>query len=306
MSLSRRHFIATTAAASASLAAAPMPMRTLGKTGAKVSVVAFGGGSRFLSYKEDEVETVLNRAMELGITYFDSAFGYGNGESERRFGRVLKPHRSKLWLVTKTNDRTYDGTMSLVEDGLKRLQTDHLNLIHAHSLTGPEDLAELEAPNGALKALYKLREQKVTQAIGVTSHTDPETLKNALERHDFDCTQMALNAARVGQSEPRPASFEATALPVAQRKNMGVIAMKIFGQEKLVGKAPIDKLIQYSLSLPVAAVVLGMPKMEMLEQNVAIAKSVRVLNPAERNELFKSMADQKASIDRYFADHLDC
>lgn len=306
MSISRRHFIASTAAASAALAAAPMPTRVLGKTGAKVSVVAFGGGSRFLSYKDEEVETVLHRAMELGITYFDSAFGYGNGKSEERFGKVLKPYRSKLWLVTKTNDRTYDGTMRLVEDGLKRLQTDHLNLIHAHSLTGADDLAALEAPNGALKALYKLREQKVTQSIGVTSHTDPATLKTALERHDFDCTQMALNAARVGQSEPRPTSFEATALPVAQRKNMGVIAMKIFGQEKLVGKAPVEKLIQYSLSLPVASVVLGMPKMEMLEQNVAIAKSVRMLNPGERNELFKSMADQKASMDRYFSDHLDC
>lgn len=306
MSISRRHFIASTAAASAALAAAPMPTRVLGKTGAKVSVVAFGGGSRFLSYKDEEVETVLHRAMELGITYFDSAFGYGNGKSEERFGRVLKPYRSKLWLVTKSNDRTYDGTMRLVEDGLKRLQTDHLNLIHAHSLTGADDLAALEAPNGALKALYKLREQKVTQAIGVTSHTDPETLKTALERHDFDCTQMALNAARVGQSEPRPTSFEATALPVAQRKNLGVIAMKIFGQEKLVGKAPVEKLIQYSLSLPVASVVLGMPKMEMLEQNVAVAKSVRMLNPGERNELFKSMADQKASMDRYFSDHLDC
>ncbi len=305
MSLSRRDFIASTAAASAALAAAPMPTRVLGRTGAKVSVVAFGGGSRFLMYKDDEVEKVLHRAMELGITYFDSAFGYGNGKSEERYGQVLKPYRDKLWLVTKTNDRTYDGTMKLVEGSLKRLQTDHLNLIHAHALADMNDLASLEAPDGALKALYKLREQKVTQAIGVSCHTDPNTLKAALERHDFDCTQMALNAARIGQSEPKPTSFEATALPVAQKKNLGVIAMKIFGQEKLNGKAPVEQLIRYSLSLPVAAAVLGMPKIEMLEQNVAAAKAFQPMSSADRDKLFGTMAPLKASIDNYFSDHID-
>lgn len=306
MSLSRRHFIASTAAASAALAAAPMPKRTLGRTGAQVSILAFGGGSRFLMYKDAEYEAALNRALELGITYFDCAFGYGDGKSEERFGKVLKPHRDKIWLVTKTNDRTYDGTMRLIEGSLKRLQTDHLNLIHAHALANMDDLAKLEASDGGLKALYKLREQKVTQAIGVSCHTDPETLKTALERHDFDCTQMALNAARIGQSEPKPTSFEATALPVAKKKNLGVIAMKIFGQEKLNGKAPVEQLIRYSLSLPVAAAVIGMPKLEMLEQNVTVAKSFQPLSSTDRDKLFGSMAPHKAAIDHYFADHVDC
>lgn len=305
--ISRRNFLATSAVASVpSLAAAPMPTRILGRTGARVSILAFGGGSRFLMYKDDEFEAVLNRALELGITYFDNAFGYGNGKSEERYGRVLKPHRDKLWLVTKTGDRTYDGTMRLIEGSLKRLQTDRLNLIHAHALASDADLAKLEAKDGALQALYKLREQKVTQAIGVSCHTSPMVLKTALERHDFDCTQMALNAARIGQSEPQPVSFEATALPVAKRKNLGVIAMKIFGQEKLNGKAPVDQLIRYSLSLPVTAAVIGMPKLDMLETNVAAAKSFQEMSSSDRDKLFRTLAPEKVAMDRYFSDHVDC
>jgi aryl-alcohol dehydrogenase-like predicted oxidoreductase len=311
--ISRRSFVATAGVATSlttasSLAAAgPMPMRTLGRTGAKVSAIAFGGGSRFLMYKsEEEAEAVLLRALDLGITYFDNAFGYGDGRSETRYGRVLKPYRDKIWLVTKTNDRTYDGTMKLIEGSLQRLQTDRLDLIHIHALNGPDDLAAVESPDGVLKAMYKLREQKVTRAIGVSCHNDPEVLKTALERHDFDCTQMALNAARVGASGPKPTSFEAVALPVAVRKNLGIIAMKVFAQDKIVGKAPVEQLIRYSLSLPVATAVMGMPKVEMLDMNVAAVKQFQPLDPATRDRFFSGMAGEKASIDRYFADHLDC
>ncbi len=310
MSLSRRRFLeaATIASAGSTAAAAgPMPTRVLGRTGARVSVIAFGGGSRFLMYKnEDEADAVLERALKLGITYFDNAYGYGDGKSETRYGRVLKPHRDKIWLVTKTNDRTYDGTLRLIEGSLKRLQTDHLDLIHIHALNGPDDLAKIEAPDGVLKAMYRLREQKIARAIGISCHTDPEVLKTALERHDFDCTQMALNAARIGQSGPKPTSFEATALPVATRKNLGVIAMKVFGQEKIVGKAPVADLIRYSLSLPVAAAVMGMPTPAMLEENVAVVKSMSPMGVEERNRLFGSMADVKASVDHFFRDHQDC
>jgi len=306
--ISRRNFIATSAAVSLnSLAAAPMPTRTLGRTGAKVSILAFGGGSRFLMYKDDEYEAVLNRALELGITYFDCAFGYGNGKSEERFGNVLKPHRDKIWLVTKIGDRDYDGFMRTFEGSLKRLKTDHLNLVHAHALNNEDYLAKLEDKNnGALKAMYKIREQKMTKAIGVSCHTAPNVLKSALERHDFDCTQMALNAARIGQSEPQPVSFEATALPVANKKNLGVIAMKVFGQEKLNGKASVDELIRYSLSLPVSAAVVGMPKMDMLEKNVAVAKGFQPMSPTDRDKLFGSVGQHKVAMDRFFADHIDC
>jgi aryl-alcohol dehydrogenase-like predicted oxidoreductase len=308
MNLTRRTFFAATAAAASSLGAdAPMPTRVLGRTGARVSVLAFGGGSRFLMYQtEEEAAAALHKALDLGITYFDNAFGYGNGKSESRYGVILKPHRKKLFLVTKTNDRTYDGTMRLVEGSLKRMALDQLDLLHIHALSGADDLAAIESENGCLKALYKLRDQKTTRFIGITCHHTPDVLRTALERHDFDCTQMALNAARIGNSGPRPNSFEDVALPVALRKNMGVLAMKIFGQEKLNGKAPVDQLIRYSLSLPVAACVLGMPKLEHIEMNVAVAKNFSPMSSMERDAMFRRLEPQKLAMDRFFADHTDC
>jgi aryl-alcohol dehydrogenase-like predicted oxidoreductase len=140
-------------------------------------------------------------------------------------------------------------------------------------------------------------------------------LKRALEHNDFDCTQMALNAARVGMAKPDGGfgmnylkdSFETLALPVANRKNMGVIAMKIFAQEGLSGQAPAEKLIRYSLSLPVSAAVIGMPKLEFIDENIAIAKSFQPLAPEEMRSLSGRLAaEHKARLDRFFQDHVDC
>jgi aryl-alcohol dehydrogenase-like predicted oxidoreductase len=204
--------------------------------------------------------------------------------------------------------------MRTVEGSLKRLQTDHFDLLHIHSLTGEEDLAAAEA--GALKVLYKMREQKVARAIGITSHTDPVVLKTALERHDFDCTQMALNAALAGnRTNPdgtvwnrQPAvSFQSVALPVAKRKNMGVIAMKVFAQERLLGEAPVEKLLLYSMSLPVTAAVVGMPKLEYIEANIRTAKNFKPLPEAEMRELSGTISGRhKMALDRFFSNHVDC
>ncbi len=317
MDLSRRKFLGTAAATGMAAQArnAPMPARTLGKTGAKVSVLAFGCGSRFLMYKEeDKALEAANKAIDLGITYMDTAFGYGNGVSETRIGKVMKTRRKEVWLATKINKRDGTEAMRVIEDSLKRLQTDQVDLLHIHSLTTAEDLAAIEAKGGVLETLYKVRDQKMARFIGITSHTDPTVLKTALERHDFDCTQMALNAARVGMKdgqrgmEPNPAmptSFEAIALPVANRKKMGVIAMKIFGQGHIVDKAPIEKLIRYSLSLPVAAAVLGMPQLGFIDQNVEIARNFKPLPKKEMLSMAQDLAPVKAELDRFFADHLD-
>lgn len=291
-----------------------MPTRLFGRTGKRISILAFGCGSRFLAYGDpDKAGEVLNRALDQGITYVDTAFGYGNGKSEEWVGRAIKGRRDNLWLTTKLSKRNGDEAMRQIEGGLKRLQTDHLDLIHAHALLGEDDLKQIEAPDGVLKVLYKLRDQKVTRAIGISCHANPEVLKAALEHNDFDCTQMALNAARMGEGGggarrySKDFSFETIALPVANRKKMGVIAMKVFAQEKLNGAAPVETLIRYAMSLPVSAAVVGMPKPEHVEENIRIAKAFK---PMLRNEMEaisdKLAATHKASIDRYFANHIDC
>ncbi len=319
MSLSRRTFLESLIAANAALAAkidhkSGMPTRVLGKTKGRVSAVAMGCGSRLLSYQtEDKALAAIEKALSLGITYFDTAFGYGNGVSETWVGRGLEGKRKRVWIATKINERDGDKSMRILEESLKRLRTDHVDLIHIHSLQRMDDLAKVEA--GSLKTLYKLRDQKVTRFIGVTSHTDPLTLKTALERHDFDCTQMSLNAALVGMKDGQKGmeinkamkdSFEHIALPVALKKKMGVTAMKIFGQERLLGAAPIERLIHYSMSLPVASVVLGMPQLEFLDQNVAAVKAFKPLGKPDMKDLSDRLSHEyKAQLDRFFSNHVD-
>lgn len=299
-------------------AATGMPLRTLGKTGVKVSALAFGCGSRWLMYKEEEKALeAMGRAVDLGINYLDCAFGYGDGVSEERVGKFLKSRGGKkgLFVVTKLNTRGYDETMQLFEGSMKRLGVDQVDLCHIHSLAGEDDLAKVEAKDGILKALYKLRDEKAIRFAGVSCHTNPTVLKTALERHDFDCTQMALNLARMGNAAPSnvpgkgqtgPQGFESIALPVALKKKMGVLAMKIFAQEKLLGKAPVESLIRYSMSLPVAAVVIGMPKMEYIDHNVAVAKNFKPMSHEDMDRMSEAVANQwKASIDRYFENHQD-
>jgi predicted aldo/keto reductase-like oxidoreductase len=318
MSISRRQFLETTAIAGLATTASAngtLPTRTLGKTGAKVSILAFGGGSRFLMHKPDEkAYEALNKALDMGITYVDSAQSYGNGESERLIGHVMKTRRKGVFLVTKVQNRDGSQTRRLVEESMRKLNTSQMDLIHIHGLGNAEDLAKIEVKGGVLDELQKLKSEKVTRFIGITCHADPSVLKTALERHEFDCTQMALNAARAGSANlkagtpatPAGMSFEDLALPVARRKKMGVIAMKVFGQEHLVGRANPKKLLYYPLSLDgVHVAVAGMPKIEHIEQNITAARAFQPLPKSELQQLAMSLREEKLALDRFFADHVD-
>ena len=280
-----------------------IPKRALGRTGAKVSILAFGCGSRFLMYKdEDSANAILNRAIDSGITYLDTAYAYGDGQSETRVGKVMATRRKDVWLATKIPDRTRDEFLRRLESSLKRLQTDHVDLVHIHSLGQAEDLAKIEAPNGALKGLMEAREQKMARFVGMTSHTNGEVMAQAIKRHDLDCVQMALNASRNGR-------FEELALPAANAKNLGIIAMKVTGQEFLVGdgpgKAEMKSLLRYSMSLPVTTAVVGMPRPEMLGHNVEIARSFSPLSDQEQERLRQQLGPAREGLEKRLVGHLD-
>src|SRR5215831_13064240 len=280
-----------------------LPTRALGRTGAKVSILAFGCGSRFLMYKdEDSATAILNRAIDLGITYLDTAYAYGDGQSETRVGKVMATRRKDVWLATKIPDRTRDEFLRRLEGSLKRLQTDHVDLVHIHSLGQADDLEKIEAKDGALKGLMEAREQKMARFAGMTSHTNGEIMARAIERHDLDCVQMALNASRNGR-------FEELALPAANKKNLGIIAMKVTGQEFLVGegsgKADMNSLLRYSISLPVTTAVVGMPKPEMLAHNIEIAKSFSPLTDQEKDRLRQQLGNAREGLEKRLVGHLD-
>jgi aryl-alcohol dehydrogenase-like predicted oxidoreductase len=312
--LSRREFIETTAVTAGAAALAgttagaatgTLPRRPFGKTGFDVSILAFGCGSRFLAYKdEEEALRILNAVIDGGITYLDTATGYGNGESERRVGLVMRTRRKEVRLATKIPDsmRTRDEALRAVEASLKRLQTDHLDVLHLHSLTDEADLAKIEAPNGAIKALYELRDQKVARAIGMTSHTDGAVMAKAIEHNDLDAVQMAMNPARALR-------FEELALPAAVKKNMGIICMKVTAQDKLVGaaagQANMERLVRYALSLPVSCAVVGMPKPEFIQENIALARAFAPLTPAEMEKTRAAVAPQSARVADFFSGHAD-
>lgn len=328
--LTRREYLAGTAAmaglGAATLRAQPakplsiLPRRVLGRTGVSVPVLGFGGGSRFTNfYTDDAGEAAVRQAIDCGITYLDTAAGYGNGRSETICGRVMKTRRDEVFLATKNAVRDTDHALRVFEQSLKRLQTDHVDLLHIHNLASEEDLAKIEAKGGVLDAFYRLREQKVVRFLGMTAHTNPYPLQLAIERHDLDCVQMALNAALVGvvkyeggyRPDPSaPRSFETVALPAARKKNLGILAMKVFGQGHLVGggddKTSAEMLLRYALSLPIAAAVVGMQDPAMIPQNAAWALAFTPMAEDEMKALSGRLsAAHKVAMDRFLEHHED-
>src|SRR6516162_2246669 len=314
--LSRRGFLERLGLGSAAAATLPLlkgsssngastalPHRTLGRRGASVSILAFGCGSRFLMYEEEEKAlAALNRAIDLGMNYLDTAYAYGDGKSETRVGRVMATRRKEVWLATKIPDRTRDDFMRRLEGSLKRLQTDHVDLVHIHSLGHADDLAKIEAPDGAMKGLMEAREQRMARFAGMTSHTDGEVLAQAIARNDLDCVQMALNASRNGR-------FEELALPAAHSKNLGIIAMKVTGQEFLLGheagKTDIDTFMRYSMSLPVSTAVVGMPRVEFIEHNTQLARNFAPLTEDASEQLRRALAPSREGLEKKLVGHLD-
>ena len=214
----------------------------------------------------------------------------------------MATRRKDVWLATKIPDRTRDEFLRRLEGSLKRLQTDHVDLVHIHSLGQAGDLEKIEAKDGAIRGLMEAREQKMARFAGMTSHTNGEVMAKAIERHDLDCVQMALNASRNGR-------FEELALPAANKKTLGVIAMKVTGQEYLVGegtgKADMNSLLRYSMSLPVTTAVVGMPKPEMLAHNVEIARAFSPLTDQQKDHLRQQMGNAREGLEKRLVGHLD-
>ncbi len=329
-SMNRREFLTATGAAlaatvgstgTAGAQADRLPRRLLGKTGARVSTLVFGGGSHFLRRvggNPETVATLINRARELGITHFDTAASYTFAPherlSERYYGEVLAPYRDEIFLSTKANDRDRDGMFRSVETSLELLRTDHLDLMQIHSLRDLAELDMLESPEGALGALRRLKDQGTIRFIGITGHYSPDVLLEAVRRFDdVDTILLSLNAAQASHplsstpGEPL-AGFEARVLPAALDKGMGVVAMKVMGQGQLVGDgamATLAELIRYALSLGVTSVEISHTSLPILEENVAAARSFTPMPAADMHALRARLTGAAPRWARFLRSHED-
>jgi aryl-alcohol dehydrogenase-like predicted oxidoreductase len=264
----------------------PMPERPFGKTGFSVRIFSLGGQATLEQPDRlDDAVSIIHRAIDLGVNYVDTAHVYGNGVSETYYGEVLKTRRKEVFLATKTRDRGYDGSMRQLETSLKRLQTDTIDLWQIHNVRTEDDLAQMFADDGAVKALEAAREQKIVRCIGVTGHRDPLILKAAIERHPFDAVLVALNAA-----DRHRASFIDTFLPAAVEKQMAIIGMKVPARGEIFrpgGITTMTDAMSYVLTLPVSTIIVGISRLEELEENITIAKNFRPLGPDEMARLEK-------------------
>ena len=263
-----------------------MPERVLGKTQISLPIFGLGGaGQTPISDEDREVEAIalIERALELGITYYDTAASYG--PSEERFGKVLPSWRDRIYLNSKTAARDYDGAWRELERSLKRLRTDYLDSWQLHHVSFTEELDTIFGNNGAIKAVEEAKEQGLIKFSGITGHHEPEIIAEGLRRYNFDTTLISLNAADV--HHPRP--FSRTVLPVAREKNVGVIAMKVPAYGRLLQPnllSSMEQAMGYSLSLPgVHCCIIAAEDPEQLESNVTVARNYTPLNAAQMNQI---------------------
>jgi predicted aldo/keto reductase-like oxidoreductase len=288
--ITRRQFVQTTAAATATVAIAPtigcsgisspydskdLPTVKLGDTGVKVPRLGFGCGSRWMSVEDDEKALeILDYAFNQGLYYWDTAASYGNDQisSEERVGKILKDRRDQVFLVTKTGDRGADLAKESIERSLKRLQTDHIDLMHVHSINSVEDAEQLGEKGKVLEVLHQYKSEGIIRHIGFTGHTTAEGMHRAAELYDFEVMMMALNH----HSQDGTQNFEEMPAPYALNKGMGVVAMKVIRpRETVEGLAGTD-LVNYALSLRDFHMInVGIDSMEILKSNLEILKSFK-------------------------------
>jgi len=253
--------------------------RPLGNTGFDTSVLGLGGESA-LYKRSREAGRIVERAFDLGINYFDTAPVYH--DSELNLGDVLPPVRRQVFVATKVEERGYDGARRQIDESLRRLRTNYLDLVQIHSLDTMDEVAEVLREDGAVKAVQEAKDAGVVRLIGVSGHADPEVLLAAIDGHPFDTVLMALNPAEV-----HVRSFQPALLPAAAAKGMGIMAMKVLARGLLSAKANVrpQSSIHYVLSLPVSNVVLGVMNQAQLERDVRIVQLIDRLGPMSATDM---------------------
>ena len=249
-----------------------MNKRTFGSTGVQVPILGYGTAQ--LGQNDvpvQEAARCLNHAIDRGVTYLDTSPDYG---SEPKVGEVMRSRRAEVFLATKVNRRSRQGVLDEIRESLDKLHTDHVDLIQVHAVNAWADLEQTFAPGGCLEALDEAKRQGMARFVGITGHARPEILAEALRRHPFDTVLCAL-----GLADRLVTSPETFLLPTARERNVGVVAMKVFGSGTAVNR---ELALRYSLGLPgVAVAIVGMKSVAEIDENVGHAESYRPLSDDE-------------------------
>lgn len=258
--------------------------RTLGATGLSVTQLGLGGESLLsMEEKQDESIAMARTALQMGINYFDTAHIYS--PSEQRLGEALYGVRDQIVLASKSDKRDRDGARKDLDKSLKDLRTDYLDIWQIHHISYPEEVEKVFKDDGAMKAVEEALDEKLIRYVGVTGHYCPEPMLEMLKRYDFDTVMMPINAADVHNH-----SFIKKLLPVALKKDLGIIGMKVCSRGRLFTPKEIytmGQALSYSLSQPISTAIVGISTMAQLYENVAIAKSFERLTEKEQEEMEK-------------------
>jgi predicted aldo/keto reductase-like oxidoreductase len=259
-----------------------IPKRLLGKTGAVVSILGLGGEGLLRTYGQgQEAASLIHRAIDLGLTYFESARAYAGSESY--YGMALGERRKEIFLASKSHERTLDGALGHLEATLKNMKTDFLDLWMVHDVRTIKDIDQIFGPRGAIRAFESARRDKLVKWIGISGHRNPTILSRAIDLFPFDTVLIPINAA-----EPHYSSFAGEILPKAQAKGMGILGMKSFSRGvsvKIFGQESSEDFLRYALSQPVSTIVVGCDTMEQLEMNAKVAQAFRPMTKRDQDIL---------------------
>jgi len=264
-----------------------IPRRTLGNTGEQVTILGLGGEGILRSHGNDrEAYNLINRALDLGINYCESARAYDGSESY--YGKALGERRKEVFLTSKSHARDRVGALAHLAQTLRNMATDHLDLWQVHDVRTSAEIEEIFGPGGAIEAFVEAKTKGLVRFIGVTGHHDPAIIRACIELFPFDTVLMPVNAA-----EPAHQSFIKGALPQAVERNMGIIGMKVYLRglaARIPGYTGMEPFLRFSLSQPVSTIVLGCDDLGQLEENVGFAARFQPMTEAEQQGLVSHVA----------------
>jgi predicted aldo/keto reductase-like oxidoreductase len=258
-----------------------VPYRTLGNTGEKVSCVGIGGYHLGMQSDPQESIRIIRTALDEGINFLDNCWDYNGGESEIRMGKALRDgYRQKAFLMTKIDGRTKQGSARQIDESLRRLQTDHIDLLQFHEVIRDTDPERIFAVNGGMEAVVEAREKGKLRYIGFTGHKSPDIHLKMLDTafaHKFtlNTVQMPLNLMDAHYD-----SFEKNVLPVLVKHDIGVLGMKPMGDSLILKSKTVEPVecLQYALNLPTSVVITGCDSLPILQQALKVARGFRPLS----------------------------